>query len=341
MNQTTPTDLRTTYGQLLDAYRGGSLLLADEKLRLAEELTQGGCLDPDSELAARLVGEAAAEGHPLAMIEMASRSGRDGAVTPESVGWLRRGADAGEVQAMFLLGVSLVTGEGHPAPREDEGWSWIGRAAARFYPDALYQLALYHHNRDNATLAKFYELEALNTGCEAARNAINHFFGSDDLNTEGVIDTGRVVANAAAGGDPQALFEKANAAFNRQPDMQAGPSAEVVALLDQSVAAGFAEAIVNRAEIALAKRDVKLAMELLERGVDAGHYAAKGMLGRLMVEKNNDRRGRELTIEALNFGYPPALQIFARKAAAGEWPRFADPLHAQLYQALFWQTLGN
>jgi hypothetical protein len=75
-------------------------------------------------------------------IGLAYRNGTEGSWDAgQAVSWLRRAAELGKPEAMFILAQMLVAGEGAPAdPREAR--HWLEAAAEADYPEALQELAL-------------------------------------------------------------------------------------------------------------------------------------------------------------------------------------------------------
>lgn len=356
MSLATSDQLHEIYRQLDRLQREGAPLLADELLRLAEVVASGDYgLEADEMRADSLVEQAATAGHPLAMVEMAAReaAGRD-ALNTRAAQWLEAAAALGEVQAMFNLAVAKITGQGEPGLDPEGGWRLIERAADRGYAPALFQLAadlLRGKNHPQSTVrAKFYELQALDAGSEQARRTINSFFGQDDLGEDDAIDTRRVIDNAAADGCAQAIFEKANRMFLEQlrdadkstDTPSSEPSAEVTALLTEAAEGGSSDAICNLASTLIARGDTAGAMPLLEKGVAIGHFAAKGMLGRIFAADEATRaQGVKLLTDALNYGYAPAMQSLTQLIADGAVDDPTGGVRRRLYEHLFWKSFAS
>lgn len=109
-------------------------------------------------LAAALAGPACAQTAAPEAAQQAWRTGlayRNGTDrnkdAAQAVIWLRRAAQLGKPDAMFILAQMLAAGEGAPAD-PGEAKRWLEAAAEADYPEALQQLALEERDPQRAAM---------------------------------------------------------------------------------------------------------------------------------------------------------------------------------------------
>lgn len=341
--------------RLLELYKQGHELLPDELLRLGEGVAEGMYgLKKDVHEGYELIRQAAEQGDALAMTQMMWHTLDNESLTPEAVMWMNAAAEAGDLEAIFMKGISLITGQGGVEIDTIRGWELLEEAANRAHPEALFQVAADYlrataHEKDMVK-AKYYELAALNGGSKRAADMINHFFSEEDLKEgEDYIDAERVIDNAVAVHLPLAELEKANAIFIRSVDEgSAEVSEEVMQLLESAARSGVCDAMCNLAQQLLAKGDKAKAQEWLECALGKRFPAAKGLLGELLLnsDKPEDReRARSLTIQALDYAQPVAIQSVKALIDEGMLPDLPGNLRSELYDLIFWdqfdQTANN
>lgn len=341
--------------RLLDLYRQGYELLPDELLRLGEAVAEGMYgLKKDEAEGYKIIRQAAEKGDALAMTQMMWYMLENEKLSPEALKWMDAAAEAGDLEAIFMKGISLITGQGGVEIDTRRGWELLEEAANRAHPEALFQVAADYlrataHEKD-IVKAKYYELAALNAGSKRAADMINHFFSEDDLKKgEDYIDADRVIDNAVEAHLPLAELEKANTLFLSSLDEGATePSEQVMLLLEHAAAGGVCNAMCNLAQQQLAKGDKAQAREWLERALAMRFPGAKGLLGELLLSSDvpqERERARSLLIEALDYGDPVALQSVKTMIDAGLIADLPGNLRSGLYDLIFWdqfdQTTNN
>lgn len=292
------------------AERSGATLTPDLLYRLSMAIENGehGLVE-DHERAVSLCMRAAEGGHGPACVDLASLTPDFG--SEQSRSWLRRAVDAGDVDAMTYLGLTISMDE----ENSEEGRALIEKAVMRLEPRALSYEAVAELDKSEPDMVKgrLYAALALSEGCLEFEPYVHVFFNEEDCKEEDRIDFSKAIADGVAAGIPLADY----AAILLNPDRSASGDLDeaTLTLLRRAATAGIPDAIERLALDALGRGDYDKAAELFEEPVSM--HMPQSLCTRGLMYMVGDgpvkdpERGIRLISEAINSGYAPAQMIYS------------------------------
>ncbi|MBO7496074.1 MAG: sel1 repeat family protein [Salinivirgaceae bacterium] len=298
------------------------ILQADESELIADELFSAGVayqngayfLPKDLDKAASYFRKAAERGHAVAQLftAMACIQQYDDH-NDEVLYWLQKAAEQGEPQAMYNLAISYHRGDINGQVDIEKSNTLFRMAAEKGYPAACSRLAIIYRDgtdgfeRDIAK-AKFWAFESYANNKEDDQAILDAFFTEDDF-VDGKLNTNKIYDNAAAAGEPHALYHIGNAYAKEN-------IAKAVELWTKAAESGCLYAKCNLAVYyRQEKQDYETANKLLEDAAKFGIEDAQDMLAEsyyygLGVEKDV-AKAWEWNEKAVNLGFTPARYLLA------------------------------
>lgn len=314
------------------AQRQGAVLTPDLIYQLSMALERGHHgMAHDHNRAVELCRMAAEAGHPLACTDMAALT--PGFDSAESVDWLRRAVEAGDVTAKSFLGIKLFLDD----ENSQEARTLIADAVSRLEPHALSFVALGKIDGvENPDLrkARLYAAIALSQGSPELEPFIGRLFSGDDCREDGSLDFGPAIREAAEAGDPYGIYASL-IIEDAIPAERTREQAE--SLMQQAADAGIPDAIESVAVKAINDRDYDLAAKLLAGPVDMCMPESMSARGLMYLVGDGGKRDVQLGISLISrsaaFGYAPAQMVLSELISRD--PSLAGGLDADTASQLY------